>query len=128
MPAIEHITFSGLIRTRDFRDLTHTEIVNALRINGWVEHSNNRQKFGSDGKPTGEELTHKSGGHVHFVHALIARGPSFGINTLGQFAVAMRNGHTQSTQGQRFLRFIPSGAAYVVFEPDQGWLITFRHV
>lgn len=117
---------SGLIRNRGFPDLTHTEIINALRINGWVGHSDDRRKYDVEGVHVGE-LTHKSGGRVHFVQSLVTRAPTVGIRTLGQFAAAVRNGYTAVGDGDRFQRHIPSGNACVVFQPDRGWRITFTY-
>lgn len=126
MPKIEHLHFVGLVRDRDLRDITDNEVINALRANGWREHSDDRRKYDAEGNVVGE-LTAKSGGHVHFVQQLKLDAPTIGITTLGHFARAMRGGYTKASGGGRMLRYIPSGSAYTVFQPDQGWLITFRH-
>ncbi len=126
MPRIDALTFSGLVRDRDFGDrtFTHNMIVNALRVQGWKERSDDKNVYDKDGKVIGRQ-NEESGGRVHFVAALRERGPKLGINTLGDLAREMQQGRTEKQSDGRIRRYTRSGLAFVVCNEDEGSLITF---
>lgn len=97
------IAFTGLIRNRPLKDLTQQEIRQALAQAGMREAHN-----------------------AHFVSRLVSRGPSFGINTLDDFARAVNNGALQVGKEAGTLEIvIDGGRAAIVVSERTLHLITF---
>lgn len=85
------IAFTGLIRNRALGTLTHQQVRNALAKVGMREAHN-----------------------AHFISRLISRGPSFGINTLDDFARAINSSVMQRGRDGTIELLLPNGRAKII--------------
>lgn len=104
MQEIENVEFGGLIGNRSLHAITTSEFVNALSKCGWREAHNG-----------------------HILQKLRKRGLVWRINTLNDFARALRNGYTIPARDGAKARVCGGGSCWVIFREAERAFITIRH-
>lgn len=101
---IDRITFVGLIGNRRLDQITTNEFMNALAKNGWGEATN-----------------------AHILQRLRERGSQWGILTPGDFARALRDGHSIPAGEGAVCRECCHGECWVIYRAETSRFITIRH-